>query len=189
MRLVLATHNAGKLAEFWPHLAPLGWDVTFAGGLGLPEPDETGTSFAENARIKARAAAQASGLPALADDSGFCVAALDDGPGIYSARYAGGDYPAAFARIIMAARAAQNWRATFVCALCFCRPNGEDRIYLGEAQGMVAPAPRGALGFGYDPIFIPQGYDQTYAELGAAVKDRISHRALALNQFLATPCC
>jgi XTP/dITP diphosphohydrolase len=182
MQLVLATHNAGKLAEFLPLLAPLGWDVTFAGALGLPEPDETGASFAENAKIKARAAAQASGLPALADDSGFCVAALDGGPGIFSARYAAGDYPAAFARIIAAAQA---WRAKFVCALCFCQPDGMDQVFMGEAVGVVAPAPRGAHGFGYDAIFVPEGYHQTYAELGAGEKDRISHRALALRRFLA----
>jgi len=182
---VLATHNSGKLAEFLPYLAPLGWDVTFAGALGLPEPEETGASFEENARIKARAAALASGLPALADDSGFCAAALDGGPGIFSARYAAGDYPAAFARIIAAAQAAQNWRAKFVCALCFCQPNGADEVFVGEAQGSVAATPRGGLGFGYDPIFIPDGYEQTYAELGAGIKDRISHRALALQKFLA----
>jgi XTP/dITP diphosphohydrolase len=185
MRLVLATHNAGKLAEFLPHLAPLGWDVTFAGALGLPEPDETGASFEENAKIKARAAAQASGLPALADDSGFCVAALDGGPGIFSARYAAGDYPAAFVRIITAAQESQTWQAKFVCALCFCQPNGADEVFVGEAHGAVAPAPRGTNGFGYDAIFVPDGFQQSYAELGAAVKDRISHRALALAKFLA----
>ncbi len=185
MRLVLATHNAGKLAEFLPLLAPLGWDVTFAGALGLPEPEETGASFEENARVKARAAAQASELPALADDSGFCVAALDGGPGIFSARYAAGDYPAAFARIIAAAHTRSEWRAKFVCALCLAHPHGAEKIYVGEAHGVVAPAPRGTNGFGYDAIFVPDGYHQTYAELGAGEKDRISHRALALRRFLA----
>ncbi len=183
--LVIATHNEGKLAEFRALLAPLGWAAVSAADLGLPEPAETGASFAENARLKARAAAAQAGKPALADDSGLCVAALGGGPGIFSARYAGADYPAAFARIIAAAEAKGEWRARFVCALCLAQPDGGTATYIGHAEGRIAPSPRGAAGFGYDPIFIPDGHDQTYAELGAAVKDRISHRAIAFAQFRA----
>jgi XTP/dITP diphosphohydrolase len=184
-QLVIATHNPGKLKEFLPLLAPLGLDITSAGALGLPEPEETAPTFHGNARIKALAAARASGLPALADDSGFCVAALNGGPGVFSARYAGGDYPGAFARIIAAAQAAGDWRAWFTCALCLAQPEGDTATYIGLAHGHIAPAPRGAAGFGYDPIFIPAGYEQSYAELGSAVKDRISHRAQAIAQLKA----
>ncbi len=182
--LVIATHNKGKLMEFQALLAPLGWAAVSAAALGLPEPAETGASFAENARIKARAAAAQAGKPALADDSGLCVAALDGDPGIFSSRYAGADYPAAFARIIAAAEARAEWRARFVCALCLAQPDGQTATYIGHAEGRVAPTPRGAAGFGYDPIFIPDGHETTYAELGA-VKDTVSHRALAFAQLRA----
>lgn len=184
-KLVIATHNAGKLDEFAQLLAPFGWDAVSAGELGLPEPAETGAGFAENARIKAGAAAARSGLPALADDSGLCVVALGGGPGIFSARYAAGDYAAAFGRIIAAAAAQGEWRARFVCALCMAQPDGETASYIGQADGRIASAPRGAGGFGYDPIFIPDGFEQSYAELGAAQKDRISHRAQAFAQLAA----
>ena len=185
MTLVIATHNQGKLAEFQALLAPLGLAAVSAADLGLPEPPETGASFAENARLKARTAAARAGKPALADDSGLCVAALGGGPGVFSARYAGADYPAAFARIIAAAEAQGAWRARFVCALCLAQPDGDTATYIGHAEGRIAPAPSGSNGFGYDPIFIPDGHDQTYAQLGAAVKDRISHRALAFAQIRA----
>jgi XTP/dITP diphosphohydrolase len=185
MKIIVATHNKGKLAEFQTLLAPLGWAAVSAGELGLPEPDETGQSFAENARLKARAAAVAAGLPALADDSGLCVAALDGGPGIFSARYAAGDYPAAFEKIIAAAAARDEWRARFVCALCYAKPDGTTTTYIGQADGRIAKSPSGTNGFGYDPIFVPDGYDSTYAELGGAVKDAISHRAKAFEQFAA----
>jgi XTP/dITP diphosphohydrolase len=184
-QLVIATHNPGKLKEFGPLLAPLGYSLTSAGELGLPEPEETATTFPGNARIKALAAAQASGLPALADDSGLSVAALGGGPGVFSARYAGGDYPGAFARIIAAAEAANDWRAWFTCALCLAQPDGTTATYIGQAYGRIATAPRGAGGFGYDPLFIPDGYEQSYAELGSAVKEKISHRAQAIAQLKA----
>jgi XTP/dITP diphosphohydrolase len=184
LKIVIATHNPGKLKEFAGLLAPLGWDLVSAGALGLPEPEETGASFAANAALKARAAAAAAGLPALADDSGLCVAALDSGPGVFSARYAAGDYPAAFARIIAAAAARDEWRARFVCALCLAAPDGGTATYIGQADGVIAQSPRGANGFGYDPIFVPAGYRQTFAELGAVVKDGISHRAKAVTQLL-----
>jgi XTP/dITP diphosphohydrolase len=184
-RILIATHNAGKLAEFAALLAPRGWQVVSAGELGLAEPEETGADFAANAQLKARAAAAASGLPALADDSGLCVAALDGGPGVRSARFAAGDYPAAFARILAAAAARDDWRARFVCALCHATPAGEAATYIGQVDGTIAKAPAGTAGFGYDPIFIPAGYDRTFAELGDAVKGRISHRGRALEQFIA----
>ncbi|MDR3505475.1 MAG: RdgB/HAM1 family non-canonical purine NTP pyrophosphatase [Acidocella sp.] len=184
-QLVIATHNPGKLKEFGPLLAPLGYSLTSAGELGLPEPEETAGTFPGNARIKALAAAQASGLPALADDSGLSVAALGGGPGVFSSRYAGGDYPAAFARIIAAAEAANDWRAWFTCVLCLAQPDGSTATYVGQAYGRIAPAPRGAGGFGYDPLFIPDGYEQSYAELGSAVKEKISHRAQAIAQLKA----
>lgn len=183
-RLLIATHNPGKLAEFAGLLAPFGIEAVSAGALGLAEPAETAPDFVGNARQKACAAAKAAGMPALADDSGLCVAALGGAPGVHSARYAAGDYKAAFARILAAAEAAQEWRAHFICALCRAEPDGTLATYVGRADGRLAPA-AGAGGFGYDPIFIPDGFDRSYAELGAAVKDRISHRARAFAQLAA----
>lgn len=183
-RIVIATHNPGKIKEFLPLLAPLGLAPVSAGELGLPEPAESADDFAGNARIKALAAALAAGLPALADDSGLSVAALGGAPGVFSARYAAGDYPAAFARLLTAAQAAGEDRAWFTCALCFAQPDGTTATYIGEAHGRIA-LPQGQDGFGYDPIFIPDGHSRSYAELGAAIKDRISHRARAFAQFAA----
>jgi XTP/dITP diphosphohydrolase len=182
--LVIATHNAGKLKEFAPLLAPLGFVLKSAGELGLPEPEESAPDFAGNARLKALAAARAAGLPALADDSGLSVAALGGGPGVQSARYAGGDYPAAFARILLAVAERGEARAYFTAALCLALPDGTTHTYVGEAHGHIAPEPRGLGGFGYDPIFIPDGYEQSFAELGAE-KERISHRAKAFAQLAA----
>ncbi len=184
-QLLIATHNAGKLAEFAALLAPLGFQAVSAAKLGLPEPAETAADFAGNARLKAQAAARAARIPALADDSGLCVAALDDGPGIFSAHYAGGDYAAAFARIIAACAAAEEWRAHFVCALCLAQPDGATRDFTGQAHGRIATAPMPGDGFGYDPIFIPAGHTRSYAQLGSALKDRISHRAAAFAQLAA----
>jgi len=181
-RLLIATHNPGKLAEFRGLLQPLGFDVVGAEAMGSAEPEETGETFAQNARIKALAAAN--GVMALADDSGLCVAALAGGPGVLSARYAAGDYPAAFARILAACEAAADRRAKFVCALCLARPDGATATFIGQAEGRIAMAPAGATGFGYDPIFIPEGFHTTYAELGAQ-KSTISHRARAVAQLLA----
>lgn len=183
-KLVIATHNPGKLNEFRNLLAPLGYEVTSSGELGLPEPAETAQDFAGNARIKALAAANASGMKALADDSGLSVSALNGQPGVYSARYAGDDYPGAFSKIIAAAKAKDNWVAWFTCALCLAQPGGGSATYIGEAPGRIAPEPRGENGFGYDPIFIPSGYEQSYAELGGE-KEAISHRARAFEQIRA----
>jgi XTP/dITP diphosphohydrolase len=184
-QILIATHNPGKLAEFQSLLLPLNLAAISAGALGLPEPEETGASFAENAQLKARAAAAAANLPALADDSGIQIAALENAPGIYSARYAAGDYPAAFARILTAALQKNERRARFTCALCLAQPNGTTATYIGHADGELAKTPAGTQGFGYDPIFIPRGHTQTFAELGSAIKDQISHRARAFEQFAA----
>jgi XTP/dITP diphosphohydrolase len=181
-QILIATHNKGKLAEFGSLLAPYDISVLSSGDLGLPAPEETGASFAENAQLKARAAAKAANLPALADDSGISIAALANGP---SARYAAGDYPAAFQRIIAAAAQKNEWRARFTCALCLAQPDGKTATYIGHAEGAIAKIPSGAKGFGYDPIFVPLGYGETYAELGGEVKDKISHRARAFEQFLS----
>jgi XTP/dITP diphosphohydrolase len=184
-RILIATHNKGKLAEFRLLLEPLGYFVTSAGELGLAEPEETGVSFAENARLKAQAAAEAAGMMALADDSGLCVVALDGGPGIYSSRFAGADYPGAFTKVIAACEVRDEWRARFVCALALAEPGGEVATYIGQADGVIAKDDGGAGGFGYDPIFVPDGYQQSYAAIGAEVKGRISHRGRALAQVLA----
>jgi XTP/dITP diphosphohydrolase len=184
-QILVATHNAGKLAEFASLLEPLGVAVISAEALALAEPEETATSFAGNARLKAVAAAKAANMPALADDSGISVAALDNAPGIFSARYAAGDYRSAFARIIAAAAQKDEWRARFTCALCLAQPDGSTATYIGQADGLIAKTPSGEKGFGYDPIFMPLGYDRTYAELGAEVKDKISHRAKAFEQLAA----
>lgn len=183
-KIVIATHNPGKLKEFQTLLAPLGYEIVSAGELGLPEPAETAPDFAGNARIKALTAAKASGLLALGDDSGLCVSALNGQPGVYSSRYAWDDYPGAFAKIIAAAEAKNDWEAWFTCALCLTQPNGSTATYIGEASGRISAVPRGGDGFGYDPIFIPHGYEQSYAELGAE-KDTISHRARAFEQIAA----
>ena len=183
-QILVATHNKGKLAEFALMLEPWGIAVISAEALSLPEPDETALSFAGNAQLKAIAAAKAADMPALADDSGISIAALDNGPGIFSARYAAGDYPSAFARIIAAAEQKNEWRARFTCALCLAQPDGSTATYIGHADGRIAKVPGGEQGFGYDPIFIPLGHDKTYAELGAEVKDKISHRAKAFEQLV-----
>ncbi len=182
---MLATHNAGKIKEFDGLLAPLGLQVVAAGELGLAEPEETADSFAGNARLKALAAAKASGLAALADDSGLCVAALGGGPGVFSARYAAGDYAGAFARIVAACAAADEWRARFVCVLCWATPDGVTRSYVGQVDGVIAPAADGVGGFGYDPIFVPNGFQRSFAVLGPEVKEAVSHRARAVEQLVA----
>ena len=190
-KLVVATHNPGKVVEINTLIAPYGLEAIAAGALGLPEPDETGTMFASNARIKARAAADAAGLPALADDSGLCIDALDGAPGIFSARWGGTskDFSAAMERVnreleLRGARLPSDRSAHFVSALCLSWPGGEDQIFEGRAFGEVVWPPRGNLGFGYDPIFVPDGYKQTFGELDAAEKDRISHRARAFDKFM-----
>ena len=187
-RIVIATHNRGKLAEFADLLRPHGVTAVSAGELGLAEPAETGTSFAQNARIKAEAAMQATGLVALSDDSGLCVAALDGAPGVYTADWAGPerDWTRAM-RLVeekLQARGAvtpEQRRAEFVCTLCVIWPDGSERQFEGRVAGHLVWPPRGQLGHGYDPMFVPDGSDRTFAELDPAEKNRISHRARALE--------
>ena len=182
-RLVLASHNTGKLREIEALLTPFGVAVVTAGALGLPEPEETAPDFAGNARLKAVAAAEASGLAALADDSGFCVAALGGAPGVLSARWAGPekDFSAAMGRVH--AQAGGESHAWFVCALCLARPGGAAATFLGRVDGRTCWPPRGVLGFGYDPMFVPVGSWQSFGEMTQSAKHASSHRARAFAAF------
>lgn len=195
--LVIASHNPGKLREIAELIEPFGITVTSAGDLGLAEPEETGATFAENAALKARAATQSAGRPALADDSGLAVHALGGAPGIHSARWAGPDkdFGAAMARVereLAAARArsgaedrgAEDRRAAFVCALCLAVPEGGERSFEGRIEGRLVWPPRGTHGFGYDPIFVPEGFEITFGEMEPAEKHRISHRARAFAKLV-----
>jgi XTP/dITP diphosphohydrolase len=185
-RLVIASHNPGKVREIRELVAPFGVDVVSAAELDLPEPEETGTSFAANAALKARAAASASQLPALADDSGLAVTALDGAPGIYSARWAGPskDFASAMQRVHDALGAQPDWRAAFVCALAVAWPDGTLRGYEGQVAGSLVWPPRGDRGFGYDPLFVPDGGTQTFGEIEPAAKHAISHRAIAFRKLI-----
>jgi XTP/dITP diphosphohydrolase len=188
-RLVVASHNAGKVREIAALLAPLGVEAVSAGALGLPEPEETETSFTGNARLKAEAAAKASGLPALADDSGLEVFALDRAPGVYSARWAGPekDFRVAMKRVWreLEERGASDRSARFVCALALAEPNGETHVFEGEARGEIVWPPRGEKGFGYDPIFVANGESRTFGEMTHEEKLPLTHRARAFEQLLA----
>lgn len=191
-RIVIASHNPGKVREIGELLAPLGFGVVSAGELGLAEPEETGATFAENALIKARAAAAASGLPALADDSGLCVAALDGAPGIHSARWGGPEKDFAMAmrtveEKLQAAGATTPERrgAHFACALALAWPDGTAKVFEGEVHGRLIWPPRGEKGFGYDPVFVPEGHEITFAEMDPAKKHAMSHRARAFEKLLA----
>ena len=186
-RLVLASHNKGKLAEIADLLRPLGLEVVAAGDLGLPEPVEDAADFVGNARIKALAAARASALPALADDSGFCVAALGGRPGVQSARWAGPekDFAAAMARVNAEIGQDADRRAWFVAALCLAWPDGHTETFVGRVDGTAIFPPRGALGFGYDPMFLPAGATETFAEMAPGAKHSVSHRARAFAQLVA----
>jgi XTP/dITP diphosphohydrolase len=182
--LVVASHNAGKLFEIEELLAPFGIATVGAAALGLAEPAETGVTFEENAALKARLAAQAAGLLALSDDSGLVVPALGGAPGIYSARWAGPekDFRAAMARVERELGEAER-RAYFVAVLALAWPDGEEALFRGEAHGRLEFPPRGARGFGYDPIFVPDGYRETFGEMDPALKHRISHRARAFEKL------
>jgi XTP/dITP diphosphohydrolase len=186
LRLVIASHNKGKVAEIEELLAPHGVAVTSAAELGVDEPEETGDSFTANARLRARAAAAASGLPALADDSGLTVPALGGAPGIMSARWAGPkrDFNAAMARLERELAARSDRRAAFVCVLALALPDGEARCFEGRVKGTLTFPPRGARGFGYDPIFIPDGHTETFGEMDPILKNAMSHRAIAFAKLL-----
>lgn len=185
--LVVATHNPGKLAEMEDLLRPYGVKVVSAGALGLPEPEETGATFEANAALKARAAAMASGLPSLADDSGLVVLALDGAPGIYSARWAGEtkDFGPAMMRVERELGGKTDHRAYFVAVLALAWPDGHIEMFRGEVHGSVVFPPRGTLGFGYDPIFLPAGKTETFGELAPETRMQISHRCVAFRQLVA----
>jgi len=187
-QLVVASHNAGKVREIKALLGPHGIEPISAGSLGLPEPEETGTTFAANAEIKALASAKASRHAALADDSGLCVDALDGAPGIYSARWAGPtkDFRIAMTRIHdeLRHKGLSTSAAKFVCALGVALPGGEFQTFEGEVHGHLTFPPRGDHGFGYDPIFIANGMEQSFAEIDPAKKHAMSHRAKAFEKLL-----
>jgi len=200
-KIVVASHNAGKLREFAGLLGPFGLEAKSARDYGLPEPDETGTTFEQNAYIKAFAAAKATGLPAMSDDSGLCVDALDGAPGVYTANWAekpegGRDFGMAMQRTeaalqeVGATEPAQR-TGRFVAVICLAFPDGEAEYYRGEVEGTLVWPPRGDLGFGYDPVFLPNGYAKTFGEMSAPEKhgwkpgdaEALSHRARAFKKF------
>jgi XTP/dITP diphosphohydrolase len=187
-RLVIASHNEGKVREIADLLAPFGVEAVSAGKLGLPEPEETGASFPENAALKAVAAARSSGLPALADDSGLEVRALGGEPGIHSARWGGAvrDFGLAMDRVHreLDASGTKDWSANFTCALALAAPDDEVQVHEGKVFGTIVWPPRGARGFGYDPIFVPEGYKQTFGEMEPSLKDSLSHRARAFEKLM-----
>jgi len=188
-RLVIASHNDGKVREIADLLAPFSIAVESAGALGLPEPEETGTTFAENAILKARASADGSGRAALADDSGFSVAALGGAPGIHAARFAERadgvrDFDWAMEQINAARSDAGDDLAWFTCALALAWPDGHVEVFEGRVDGTLTWPPRGDRGFGYDPIFIPAGGDATFAEMDPDAKHAISHRAIAFRALI-----
>ncbi len=202
-KIVVASHNEGKLREFADLMGPFGFEAKSAKEYGLPEPDETGTTFEENAYIKAFAAARATGLPALSDDSGLCIDALDGAPGVYTANWA--DTPDGKRDFSMAMQRAEvamqevgatdpdNRKGRFVAVICLAFPGGEAEYYRGEVEGTLVWPPRGELGFGYDPVFLPHGYAKTFGEMTAGEKhgwkpgqkDALSHRARAFQKFAA----
>ena len=185
-RLLIATHNKGKLAEITELLAPFGVVTVGAGDYGLAEPEETGVSFEENAALKARAAAQASGIPALADDSGLVVPALDGAPGIYSARWAGPDkdFSLAMRKVEEQLAGKPDRSAFFVAVLALAWPDGRTEIFRGETHGTLVWPPRGTKGFGYDSIFVPNGATLTFGEIEPQVKHAVSHRAAAFKKLV-----
>ncbi|WP_349768707.1 RdgB/HAM1 family non-canonical purine NTP pyrophosphatase [Rhodobacter sp. NTK016B] len=187
--LLFATHNAGKVEELRQLLAPHGVSIISAAEKGLPEPEETETTFVGNARIKAHAAAKATGLPALADDSGLCVDALDGAPGVYTADWAEGpggrDFMRAMTRTHTELQGKDTpWHAEFRCTLVMAWPDGRDEVFEGSVPGHLVWPVRGALGHGYDPMFVPEGHERTFAEMTATEKNTLSHRARALSAFL-----
>lgn len=200
-KVVIATHNAGKLAEMRELLAPYGIELVSAGALGLPEPDETGHMFAENAALKAHAAAQACGLPSIADDSGICIDALDGAPGLFSANWAGPgkDFAPARQRVerelrMRGATDTQQRRAHFVSALVVAWPDGQQELFEGRVYGQIVWPERGSNGFGYDAIFQPDGHTRTFGEMTSEEKHGIpadgsqacSHRAKAFLKLAAS---
>jgi XTP/dITP diphosphohydrolase len=184
--LVVASHNKGKVREIDELLAPFGFMVKGAAELGLAEPEETEATFEGNAILKARAAADASGMMALADDSGLSVTALGGAPGIYSARWAGEgkDFSTAMARVEHEMKGAKDRSAKFVCVLALASPDGETETFRGEIEGTLVFPPRGMQGFGYDPIFVAHGMTETFGEIDPTAKHAMSHRARAFEKLV-----
>ena len=189
-KLIIASHNQGKVKEIRRLLACLGIDVVSASDLNLPEPEETGTSFIENAKLKSDAAAIAAGEFALADDSGICIPALGDAPGIYSARWAGEskDFLVAMQRIYNELKAKNlepnGEKAYFICVLALSSPNKETKVFEGRIDGTLSFPASGNKGFGYDPIFIPEGHQKTFADMSESEKHEISHRSKAFAKLM-----
>lgn len=202
--IVVASHNAGKIREIADLIGPFGFSAKSAAELKFEEPEETGTTFEENAAIKALASAKASGLPSLSDDSGIVIDALDGAPGVYTANWAETadgtrDFVMAMEKVEQAlaergATAPEQRTARFVSVLCLAWPDGHTEMFRGEVEGVIAPAPRGTQGFGYDPIFQPEGYETTFGEMSAEEKhgwkpgdpQALSHRARAFKIFVET---
>ena len=186
-KLVLATHNPGKVGELVELLAPWGVEVVSAGDLGLPEPEETGETFIDNALLKARAATAATGLPALADDSGLSVSGLDGRPGVYTADWAGSprDFARAMRRVQDELGSNPDRRAAFMSTLALVWPDGHEEVFEGRVDGTLVWPPRGDIGWGYDPMFAPEGGTRTYGEMPAEEKHATSHRARALAKLVA----
>jgi XTP/dITP diphosphohydrolase len=188
--LVIASHNEGKVRELTELFAPFGIECISAASLGLAEPEETGATFAENAELKAETAAKASGMPALADDSGLEVVVLSGAPGIHAARWAGPnkDFGLAMTRVHreLEASGSHDWRANFTCALALAAPNGDAVAVTGKVHGTIVWPPRGTRGFGYDPIFVPDGYSETFGEMEPELKNLLSHRMHAFEKLMLT---
>ena len=189
-KLVIASHNEGKVREIRALLAPYGIEPVSAASLDLPEPEETGTSFVANAELKARQAADLSGMVALADDSGLCVDSLNGDPGIFSARWAGADKDFGLAMQLIEDKLAvlgpdTERDAHFVCALALAWPDGHIEWFEGRVEGQLVWPPRGGNGFGYDPMFVPDGHDATFGEMAADEKTPLTHRANAFRQLVA----
>ena len=186
-RLVLATHNPGKVGELVELLAPWGVEVVSAGALGLPEPEETGETFVDNALLKARAAMAATGLPALADDSGLSVSGLGGRPGVHTAEWAGTprDFNRAMRRVQDELGSNPDRRAAFMSTLALVWPDGHEEVFEGKVDGTLVWPPRGDIGWGYDPMFAPEGSARTYGEMPAEEKHATSHRARALAKLVA----
>ena len=185
MEIVFASHNQGKIKEIQELLKPFDVDVLSADDMHLKQAEETGLTFLENATLKAQAGAKESGLPTLADDSGLCVHALNDEPGIFSSRYAKkcGGYDQAFADLQKRLEDKKDKSAHFTCVLVLAYPNGKTYSFEGRVDGKIVPAQKGINGFGFDPVFMPDGYTQTFATLGEKTKNQISHRARAMKAF------
>ena len=185
-KLIVASHNLGKVREIAELIAPHGIEAISAAELALDEPEETELTFTGNALIKAHAAAGAACLPALADDSGLCVDALGGEPGVFSARWAGPgkDFAIAMEKVHERLAGATNRRAHFVCALALAWPDGDAAVFEGKIDGRLIWPPRGLRGFGYDPMFVPEGYDETFGEMNPAEKHAMSHRARAFAKFV-----